>query len=397
MEWLYSLSQDELYNYKEKQFLRIFRKAYRHSTFYSQLYRKHGIAESDIKSLSDIAKLPVLTKDIVKQHGKDMLTVPEVFVSRADTSGTTGTPLTAYLSYKAIRLEQAFNWCRRKNSGFIYGKDRLLSLRGHLGAKRFRAYVSVSNTLYLSAEQITDELAVKYFEEIGNFKPIAIEGYPSTLYNLALSLDRNDLKLTIPKAFTSSETLFPFQRKVIERVFGTELFDRYGCTERCISFSEQIDHLGYYEDPGYGHTEIFVDHVLATSLINDAFPLIRYRVNDVLIKGSDGYIESIEGRTEDVIVCKDGAKISRLNNVLKGVSGIAFVQIVQKVKGEIEVRYVPDSDFSSNSITQIENGLHDKIEKSNIDIAFIEVDEDRIIYTSRNKFSFVKSYLDSFA
>lgn len=393
VEWLYSLSADELYAYKNMQFIKIFKRAYRCSPFYHKLYEKEGLNENDVRSLNDIGKLPILTKNMVRRNAESILTVPKCLVNKAETSGTTGSPLTAYHSYKAIRLEQAYNWVRRKQNGFIYGKDRLISLRGNLGSDRFCVYVPVSRTLYLSSYQISDKNVDKYIERIKKFKPTAIEGYPSSLYNLAVAMAAKGATHPVPVAFTSSETLFPFQREVIESVFRTELFDYYGCTERTVAFSEQLDHSGYREEPGYGYTELFDDHIVTTSLINSAFPLIRYRVEDVLRKAADGSVEVVEGRNEDVVVCKDGIKIGRLDHILKGVSGISLAQVIQKVEGKIEIRYVPDATFSDNSISQVEKKLYAKVSRNNIDVKFIEVADGDLIYGARNKFNFVKSYL----
>lgn len=392
VEWLYSLSDDELYDYKERQFLNLFGRAYRHSSFYREFYRNKGIEENDIRRLEDITKLPVLTKNIIKNSSESMLTLPRQLVFKANTSGTTGTPLSVYHSYKAIRLEQAYNWVRRRRYGFTYG-EKLASLRGNLGVNQFSAYIPVSNTLYLSSYQISDSLAQEYHSAIGKFKPKAIEGYPSSLYNLALALRRKGLSFDIPLAFTSSETLFPFQRSMIEEVFGTVVFDMYGCTERSVCFSERCQHNGYYEEPGYCHTELFDDHIVTTSFINHVFPLIRYRVDDVLRADMSGNIISIDGRNEDVVICKDGVKVGRLDHIIKGVEGVAIAQIIQRVPGEIEINYVPDDLFSDSIICEIEDRLYHRIAKNNIDVVFSMVDRDSIEYTGRNKFSFVKSYL----
>jgi hypothetical protein len=81
--------------------------------------------------------------------------------------------------------------------------------------------------------------------------PRAIEGYPSSLYNLALLLKDKGLYCNIPVCFTSSENLLDFQRQLIEERFHTKIFDHYGTTERTIRISESIKHDGYFEDPGY--------------------------------------------------------------------------------------------------------------------------------------------------
>ena len=59
------------------------------------------------------------------------------------------------------------------------------------------------------------------------------------MYNLSVFLKEQDLKLNIPLAFTSSETLYEFQRKLIEDILGTKIYDRYGLTERTISIAQK--------------------------------------------------------------------------------------------------------------------------------------------------------------
>ena len=90
------------------------------------------------------------------------------------------------------------------------------------------------------------------------------------------------MKLDIPVAFTSSETLLGYQRALIEKQLGTEIYDNYGMTERTIYLKEANNHQGYYELPGYSINEYLKDGEICTSLINEAFPLIRYRSNDII-------------------------------------------------------------------------------------------------------------------
>ena len=89
-----------------------------------------------------------------------------------------------------------------------------------------------------------------YYDQILKHKPVAIEGYPSSLYSLALMLRDRGLQLHIPLAFTSSESLLDYQRALIETQFGTQVYDHYGTTERTIRLSEALNHNGYYEEPG---------------------------------------------------------------------------------------------------------------------------------------------------
>lgn len=73
---------------------------------------------------------------------------------------------------------------------------------------------------------------MSYFvNKIFEFGPQAIEAYPSAIYVLAKYMDDNNIRHKIKAVFTSSETLYPIQREVIERVFQCKIYDKYGLSE----------------------------------------------------------------------------------------------------------------------------------------------------------------------
>lgn len=391
VESLYAMSTDALNQRNEKRFLDIFRRAYDKSPFYHRLYTQAGIHKEDITCLADINKLPVITKEMVKQHADEMLTVPRWKVIVANTSGTTGTPLRIYESWSAIWLKYAYLYCSRKNYGFRMGQ-RLVSLRGHLDKQIPCIKVHVSNTLYLSSYNINKATVRQYYERIMEFKPIAIEGYPSSLYSLALFLRDEGLSLNIPIAFTSSETLFDHQRELIESQLGTEIFDLYGMTEGTISLEESIHHDGYYERPGFSINEYLEDGEICTSLISSAFPMIRYRSNDIIeLADSEGkmMVKSIVGRNEDYVVCKDGSKVQRLDFLLKGVANVKMSQLILDNKGILYINIVPEVGFSDADKKTVERNLHERVGKGNLDYRIGIIDEAGIKYTKRGKYKFL--------
>lgn len=373
VEALYAMSPEQLRERNEKRFLDIFCRAYDKSPFYRHLYKDAGISKEDITCLDDLCKLPLVTKDMVRRYGLEILTTSQQKVIKGNTSGTTGTPLSVYRNWKTIWSEQAFIYCARKRNGFTYGQ-RLVSLRGKLTKRDMSLRVHISNILYLSSYNIIPINAQFYYDQINKFQPFAIEGYPSSLYTLALILRDAGLKLSIPIAFTSSETLHNFQRSVIEEQFGTEIFDWYGMTEGCIALDETANHNGYYEIPGYSINEYREDGVLCTSLINDAFPLIRYRVNDIIEimdvkseKNQQNIVKSIEGRKEDYILCKDGSQIKRLDFLFKGISNVRFSQLVQDENDLLHVNIVPETGFSEADKKHVERNLLDRVGNGNLD------------------------------
>jgi phenylacetate-CoA ligase len=395
---LYAMTEKDLYEYSEKRFIKIFKKAIGKSEFYKKLYSENNIDLNAIKSVKDIGKLPIVDKEMITENAKSLLTMPRVFSFQAHTSGTTGTPLTVYHDYFSILREQAYQYIFRRNRGFKYG-DRLVSLRGHLGHNLLKMKVHISNTLYFSSYQINKNTIDTYFDEIKTFNPVAIEGYPSSLYNMCFLLKESNRKLSIPKCFTSSETLFDFQRKLIEEYLNTEIYDYYGNTERSISLAECGDHRGYFSQPGYSINEFMDDHIITTSLINSSFPLIRYKVNDIVsltdtpsLKESElCIVDSIDGRFDDTIIAKDGSLITRLGFLFKNLSHIKFAQIIQNKKGQIELNIVPDGEFAETERKKLINNINQRIGLDNIDLNISIVSAAKIIYTKRNKFRLVVS------
>ena len=337
---MYEMSNEELKKRNEERFLYIFRRAYDKSPFYRRLYREAGIKKEDIKCLEDIKKLPVITKDMVKKHAPEMLTVPKWQVMAGHTSGTTGT---------------------------------------------MHMKVHVSNTLYLSSYCINKDTVKTYYDLIIRHKPVAIEGYPSSLYTLALCMREAGLKLDIPVAFTSSETLLDYQRTFIEKQLGTEIYDNYGMTEQTIYLQESHNHYGYYEMPGYSINEYLEDVELCTSLTNEAFPLIRYRSNDIIELAESNnenpriVAKRILGRVDDFLICKDGSRVTRVDFVEDG-EHIKACQWIQKEKGKLLILIVPDDGFTDKDKEFVVDETIKRVGENNmnIDVKLAKLEELRL-------------------
>lgn len=397
VERMYNMSHDELQGRNERVFLKIFRKAYTKSSFYHKLYTEAGIKLEDIKCLGDISKLPVVTKDMILHQSDALLTTSKWKLLKNRTSGTTGTPLTVFEDWKSIWKEQAYFYCYRKRCGYIYGQP-LVSLRGNLGKKDTMMYVHISNTLYLSSYNINEQTVEAYYKGIEKRSPQAIEGYPSSLYNLALLLKDKGLYCNIPVCFTSSENLLDFQRQLIEERFQTKIFDHYGTTERTIRISESIKHDGYFEDPGYSINEYLKDRVVSTSLINSAFPLIRYQSSDVVIlkentKDERVSIDRIQGRSGNCIKGKDGSIYNNaaLTFILTYSHNIRYAQFIQKKNGKVLLNIVPEAVFSSQNLDELKQMIDLKIGLSNLELEINLIKEQDLIYTTRNKYSYIIS------
>lgn len=401
---LYEMTPMELKMRNEKRFLEIFNKAFTSSAYYRNLCKSLGVTSiDDIKHIEDIVKLPILTKDMLKKHGKELLTCKEKGLIKNHTSGTTGTPLTVYQDWKSVWKEQAYFVCYRKRCGYNYGEP-MVSLRGNLTRDEISMKIHVSNTLFLSSYNINSKTAETYHRLIEKHHPKAIEGYPSSLYSLALVLKDKGLECHIPVAFTSSETLFDYQRKLIEKIFHTQVYDHYGTTERTIRLEELFDHNGYFEDPGYGIEEYYDDHIISTSLINDVFPLIRYKTDDRIVlkeginKSSQGFIdnaggiERVVGRTDDILVCKDDSMVTRVDFIEEG-EHIKACQWIQNEKGKLEIRIAPDEGFTNKDVDFVIEETLKRCGHGNMDITTKVCSMDEMVYSKRGKFKLIVNNL----
>ena len=87
------LPPDELRLYQEQRLTKIINHAYKHIPYYHNLLKKFGIKPINIKGKDDLNKLPLLTKDNIREEGASLLAnnagtyKPRLY----KTSGTTGT------------------------------------------------------------------------------------------------------------------------------------------------------------------------------------------------------------------------------------------------------------------------------------------------------------------
>src|SRR5207249_9066595 len=77
--------------------------------------------------------------------------------------------------------------------------------------------------------------------------PDVIVAYTNPLYALARSLEDQGLKAISPRSIiVGAEKLHPFQRALIERVFGAPVFETYGSREFMLIGAECDRHEGLH-------------------------------------------------------------------------------------------------------------------------------------------------------
>lgn len=303
--------------------------------------------------------LPVLTKAEIKKN-------PELFISispeykdslrTANTSGSSGTPLCVKYTDEARRInyrfyEQALSLfgCNYRSKSTTFAGRILYKTPGKFPDR----YDFYNNTQYLSSYFISDDTIEYYVQALNRWAPEFIDTYPSALVELLKLAKTHQLKFTFsPKCvLTSSETLTPEARQLIESTLNTTVIDHYGCTEMAINAISTGN--SYFSDPLFSILEF--EHqfdnsyeLITTGLLNFGMPLLRYKIGDLVEKTSNSEhgFDAIDGRADDVIITPEGKRIGRMDPAFKGVEGIDLAQIIQEETNEIHVAIVLSSQSS---------------------------------------------------
>jgi phenylacetate-CoA ligase len=335
--------------------------------------------------LNDLKKLPIVTKEMIKGKEESLLTIPKLFLFKGFTSGSTGSPLTVYYDYLSVLRENATVWLYREEKGLKF-KQPVVSLRGNLKKGEVFSFDRFTNTLYLSSYELNKKNIKLYYELINSFKPKAILAYPSSIYLLVTLLKENSYEINVDLVFTSSETLYSYQRFFVEKNLSTTIYDWYGNAERTVAFQQLKN--GYYEEPVcYSYCEFEKNRLITTSLNNFSFPLIRYKVDDIIEVNNLSEITQIIGREDDVVELQDGTKIGRLDHIFKGVDGIKYAQIIQNNLHHIDINIV-ENGFNNDSLALLETKIQERLGdgiKYNIKM----INEDEIKYMKSGKFKMV--------
>ena len=395
-----SWSHEQFAEYQLQEIRKLIRHAATNVPYYRKVFNERGIDSDCIHELEDLARLPILEKDIVRA---DPLAIVDERLDHTKliimhTSGTTGTPLDLYLDISQYTMARAYMAARVWSvAGMRRRRNPSVSIGGHLvtAPNRTKPPFWVVNRrwkqLYMSSYHLAPEYINYYVKELRRFKADYIEGIPSSVYAIArYILDKKLDPVPLRACFTTSETLFDYQREAIKQAFGCKTYNQYGCGEHVV-FAAECKHGSMHLSPEFGIVEIVDDsdkpvpigqtgQLICTSLTNRVQPFIRYRVGDVGALQADNcscgsllpILKSIEGRIDDVLITRDGRLIGRLDPVFKGTRGIIEAQIVQDDYDKFRVRVVPSQAYSNNDGREIKTSLLARVGEAHVQIELVD-------------------------
>ncbi len=348
--------------------------------YYRVLFAELNFQPENLTSLTDLAKLPFLTKADIRDQFHPLTADNAIGLSRFNTGGSSGEPLIFLLGKERISHDVAAKWRATRwwdvdigdreiviwGSPIELGKqDRIKQLRDKL-----------LRTQLLPAFEMSPAKVDGFIRQIRAFRPKMLFGYPSALAHIAAHAESAGQRLDdlgIKVAFVTSERLYDHQRDAITRVFGCPVANGYGgrdagfiahqCPEGGMHLTaediivEIIDQQGQVLPPGEAG-EIVVTH-MATS----GFPFVRYKTGDIGVLDNQPcrcgrglpLLKEIQGRSTDFIVAEDGTVMHGLAliYVLRDLPGVAEFKITQHSRNQVTVQLVVTESFTNEAKAKI--------------------------------------------
>ena len=367
LDKIHKYSREELETLQFNELMKLLNNTVEKSKFYRELYE--GIDINLFKSIDDLKKLPMVTKEMIRQNIDDVITIPKSGASVSNTGGTTGKSLTVYNRPEDIQKRMATLDYFKMKHGFRNMEMKKATFMGkHIvpptqKKKVFWRYNAAIKQMVYSSFHITEENIPYYIESLNKLKPVAIDGFPSSMYDIASYMIRNNIIFEFkPLAiFPTSETVTTEYREVIEKAFGAKVRDQYASSEGA-PFVWECECGNYHYDITTGIIENIDDsnEVLVTSFTTYGTPLIRYKIGDSMVFEDPSkvcgcgfntpLVKSIEGRAIDFLYSTKGGKISLVNvsNIFKYMPNtITKAQLIQDSLTHMLVKIVVDGDFTN--------------------------------------------------
>ena len=406
IEKIQFFSRKELDQYQNYKFKKLIIHSYNNVHFYKKWFREQNLSLNDFKSLNDIRKLPILTKELIRNNFNDFIALnansykPQLLM----TSGSTGIPFRFYVDKRALIKERAsFN--RQWRLYGIKSFDRTVVLRGTLVHKYNEKndilweYTTFHKTLHLNTFHMSEKNCIKIIQKILKFKPRLFRVYPMALYILAQYIKKYNIKFPSLKLIHfSSESYTPIARAFIKQQFNCPILDRYGQSEIVLNAFECQPEKGYHVEEENNILELLDNNndqvnngesgrIVGTNLHNYSMPLIRYSTEDLAIMGSSECecgrhtkkLDSIQGRVLDQIITKDGSLVSGISfyhywkhEISEKIPNVSYVQVIQPKLNEIIVKILPNKNYSERDEKIISNELSKFIGHQNISFKYID-------------------------
>jgi len=411
-------SKDEIDKYHLTKLQEVVKYSYENVPYYKDLFDKFEIKPEDIKNFDDFYKIPFLTREIIRKNSNNLKSknVSEIRFRLMATSGSTGKPLEVFvdkIKYPINAFAYYSTIINRAGCGIF---DKSVNLTGIMSIPsenkgKFWKYKMLSRKMHMSLLHLNKENIPKYIEKIRKFNPKYILTYPSAIIEIARYIKENQIK-PIPSlkvVISAGETLYDWQKKIIEESFQCRVVEFYGHSESTTMAvsCEKNNFLHFF--PEFGFVELInkdgnhvkkdgeKGEIVTTGFMHILFPFIRYKTGDIGILSNEKcscgrnclILKKIEGKwQQEYIYSKDDVQIpfTSLYINFKIFKNVEQFQFYQEEKGVIILRILKRETYSSEDTKNIRQELS-KLLGSGFELKIKFVDE--VPKTAAGKYSYL--------
>jgi phenylacetate-CoA ligase len=402
------MSLDELEALRLARLKSLVQHCYQHNSFYRKRFSATGFEPGDLRDFTTLQRLPVLTKEDIRAAGTSLFS--EGFDARNTlhkrTGGSTGIPLHLYWDFDGASFKRAGSLRHDSWAGWVPGvhraavwgdTDKPQSLK-----ETIRCFLS-DRVFYLDTLKFDDEHILRFLNQVRARRPEILMGHAHSVFRLAEYVQNAGMTgFRFRGIVTTAMVLEESERRLIEDVFMSPVFNRYGCEEVGLIASECPAHQGMHVFAEGLHLELLDPEeatprpLIITDLVNMAMPLIRYEIADcaVALPGlcpcgrTLPRLKEVAGRTADFLFAADRRRVfgvSILDTFVIHIPGFKQVQIIQDQYDHLHFRIIRDPAFSDSSLRQLATTVHDVFGPAmHHDVEFV----DKIELTASGKFRF---------
>jgi len=381
-------TREQIRAFQEQHLREIIGYCWQHIPFYKDHWRGAIDDPREIQNIEDLRKLPILTKDHVREHLTTLITTdPRVKSTEARTGGSTGRPIIFRMTYRDEQLAWAHMYMGWSWAGYRVG-DPFLIVGGEsvgigLGDKRTLAD-KVMNRWVTSGSNLTLERTRALTQQPHFHQIRLIYGYPNSIKELCEYLVQLNIRpRSLRGVVCTAEVMLPEVRQRIQEVLGVKVLDQYGLNDGGLHACEGPEQDGLHLSFHRGILEILDDadqqiltlkttgRAVATLFSNPAMPFIRYETGDRVHWHSfepspSGVhwprIGPVDGRTGDVLHFPSGRKVPMpgLTLVMRWLEGLSSYQFIQSAADVIVVRLERGPSFKLSE-DDVRHFLNEKI------------------------------------
>lgn len=366
--------------------------AYEHVPFYRTLWREAGVSPDDLRSLEDLSRWPIITRQQLKRAGEEALTggkkSPDTLTIR--TSGSTGDVLEVKLTPAEHRTRLLIEFRTLLAMGFR-PRDKLAIVGpAHGREPHWHERLGLFRTEILTMDLTIEE----QIAELRRIQPTILWAYPDCLRSLLqLSNDRLSQVIRPRIVITSAAVLPEGVGTRLREDLGCEFYNSYASMETGRLAAECPAHQGLHVNADHVMVECTHENglneqgrgvVIVTALNAFQMPLIRYRLGD-LTRPLDGScpcgcefprIEAPVGRADDVLVLPSGRRLGawQLVVITRGFEELDRFRFLQHARDRLELQAVVPGEWSAGRQDELRRQLLHQIEES-VDITIRQVEQ----------------------